>query len=175
MWGLSALDGSIAAPGSPGGFGCVRAGADSAIYANTGIVAAGKTARICYSVENAKSVRFSPCCRKCILFPTIVWKSSRNTPPTTHCWRKGYDGRGSHEVVHAPGGGRGIRAAADGQLRFAVELVAPARRLLPPPSPAIYGHKGSDRTSRQACSATGRAPRFRPQSRNAGCKWQRYG
>ena len=57
MWGLSVLDRSdrrawVHAAGGP-----VRI---LQFYASTGMVTPGQTARICYSVENAKSVRISP-------------------------------------------------------------------------------------------------------------------
>jgi hypothetical protein len=54
MWGLSVVD--RRAWVHPAG-GPVRI---LQFYASAGILTAGETARICYSVENAKSVRISP-------------------------------------------------------------------------------------------------------------------
>jgi hypothetical protein len=57
MWGLSAVDQSgRRAWVNPAG-GPVRI---LRFYASAGILTAGDTAQICYSVENAKSVRISP-------------------------------------------------------------------------------------------------------------------
>jgi hypothetical protein len=57
LWGLSTLDRFDRRVWVHPAGGPVRI---LQFYASTGIVAAGETARICYSVENAKSVRISP-------------------------------------------------------------------------------------------------------------------
>ena len=57
MWGLSAVDRSDRRAWVHPAGGPVRI---LRFYASTGILTAGETARLCYSVENAKSVRISP-------------------------------------------------------------------------------------------------------------------
>jgi hypothetical protein len=89
MWGLSALDRSgHRAWVHPGG-GPVRI---LQFYANTGIVAAGEAARICYSVENAKSIRISPMTQEVYPFPShcLVIEPEHTTHYTLLA--EGYDG-----------------------------------------------------------------------------------
>jgi hypothetical protein len=93
MWGLSALDRfdrrAWVHPAGSGASGPVRI---LQFYANTGIVAAGKTARICYSVENAKSVRISPMLQEVYPFPNHCLEIEPEH--TTHytLLAEGYDG-----------------------------------------------------------------------------------
>ena len=90
MWGLSALDRSDRrAWVHPAGVGPVRI---LQFYASTGIVTAGETARICYSVENAKSVRISPMMQEVYPFPNHCLEIEPEH--TTHytLLAEGYDG-----------------------------------------------------------------------------------
>jgi hypothetical protein len=89
MWGLSALNPSdrrawVRPVGGP-----VRI---LQFYASTGIVAAGESARICYSVENAKSVRISPMMQEVYPFPNhcLVIEPEHTTHYTLLA--VGYDG-----------------------------------------------------------------------------------
>ena len=61
-------------------------------YASTGIVAAGEKARLCYSVENAKSVRISPMMQEVYPFPNHCLEIEPEH--TTHytLLAEGYDG-----------------------------------------------------------------------------------
>ena len=61
-------------------------------YASTGILTAGETARICYSVENAKSVRISPMTQEVYPFPNHCLETVPEH--TTHytLLAEGYDG-----------------------------------------------------------------------------------
>jgi hypothetical protein len=68
MWGLISLDRSdrhtwVRPAGASGPVRILQ------FYASTGILTAGETARICYSVENAKSVRIAPMMREVYPFP----------------------------------------------------------------------------------------------------------
>ena len=93
LWGLSALDRfdrrAWVHPAGSSASGPVRI---LQFYANTGIVAAGKTARICYSVENAKSVRISPMLQEVYPFPNHCLEIEPEH--TTHytLLAEGYDG-----------------------------------------------------------------------------------
>jgi hypothetical protein len=91
MWGLSALDRSDRHTWvhPAGGSGPVRI---LQFYASTGIVAAGEKARLCYSVENAKSVRISPMMQEVYPFPNHCLEIEPEH--TTHytLLAEGYDG-----------------------------------------------------------------------------------
>jgi hypothetical protein len=91
MWGLSALDRSDRHTWvhPAGGSGPVRI---LQFYASTGIVAAGEKARLCYSVENAKSVRISPMMQEVYPFPDHCLEIEPEH--TTHytLLAEGYDG-----------------------------------------------------------------------------------
>ena len=91
MWGLSALDRSDrrAWVHPVGGSGPVRI---LQFYASTGILTVGETARICYSVENAKSVRISPMTQEVYFFPNHCLETVPEH--TTHytLLAEGYDG-----------------------------------------------------------------------------------
>ena len=89
MWGLSTLDRSdrrawVHAAGGP-----VRI---LQFYASTGMVTPGQTARICYSVENAKSVRISPMLEEVYSAPNHCLETVPEH--TTHytLLAEGYDG-----------------------------------------------------------------------------------
>ena len=91
MWGLSVVDRSDrrAWVHPAGASGPVRI---LQFYASTGIVAAGETARLCYSVENAKSVRIAPMMREVYPFPNHCLEIEPEH--TTHytLLAEGYDG-----------------------------------------------------------------------------------
>jgi hypothetical protein len=61
-------------------------------YASAGVLTAGETARICYSVENAKSVRISPMFQKVFSLPNYCLEAAPEH--TTHytLLAEGYDG-----------------------------------------------------------------------------------
>ena len=89
LWGLSTLDRSdrrawVHAAGGP-----VRI---LQFYASTGMVTPGQTARICYSVENAKSVRISPMLEEVYSVPSHCLETVPEH--TTHytLLAEGYDG-----------------------------------------------------------------------------------
>ena len=89
MWGLSTLDRSdrrawVHAAGGP-----VRI---LQFYASTGMITPGQTARICYSVENAKSVRISPMLEEVYSVPNHCLETVPEH--TTHytLLAEGYDG-----------------------------------------------------------------------------------
>ena len=91
MWGLSALDRSdrhtwVHPAGASGPVRILQ------FYASTGIVAAGEKARLCYSVENAKSVRISPMMQEVYPFPNHCLEIEPEH--TTHytLLAEGYDG-----------------------------------------------------------------------------------
>jgi hypothetical protein len=91
MWGLSMVDRSdrhtwVHPAGAPGPVRILQ------FYASTGIVAAGETARLCYSVENAKSVRIAPMMREIYPFPDHCLEIEPEH--TTHytLLAEGYDG-----------------------------------------------------------------------------------
>ena len=91
MWGLSAVDRSdrrtwLHPAGQSGPVRILR------FYASTGILTAGETARICYSVENAKSVRISPMIEEAYPFPNHCLEIEPEH--TTHytLLAEGYDG-----------------------------------------------------------------------------------
>ena len=91
MWGLSVVDRSdrhtwVRPAGASGPVRILQ------FYASTGIVAAGESARICYSVENAKSVRISPMMQEVYPFPNhcLVIEPEHTTHYTLLA--VGYDG-----------------------------------------------------------------------------------
>ena len=91
MWGLSTVDRSdrhtwLHPAAKPGPVRILR------FYANTGILTPGETARICYSVENAKSVRISPMIEEVYPFPNHCLDIEPEQ--TTHytLLAEGYDG-----------------------------------------------------------------------------------
>ena len=91
MWGLSVVDRSdrrvwVHPAGMSGPVRILQ------FYASTGIVTAGGTARICYSVENAKSVRIAPMMREVYPFPSHCLEIEPEH--TTHytLLAEGYDG-----------------------------------------------------------------------------------
>jgi hypothetical protein len=91
MWGLSVVDRSdrhtwVRPAGTSGPVRILQ------FYASTGIVTAGETARICYSVENAKSVRIAPMMREVYPFPNHCLEIEPEH--TTHytLLAEGYDG-----------------------------------------------------------------------------------
>jgi hypothetical protein len=89
LWGLSTLDRSgHRAWVHPAG-GPVRI---LQFYASTGMVTPGQTARICYSVENAKSVRISPMLEEVYSAPNHCLETVPEH--TTHytLLAEGYDG-----------------------------------------------------------------------------------
>jgi hypothetical protein len=89
MWGLSTLDRSDGRAWVHPAGGRVRI---LQFYASTGIVMPGQTARICYSVENAKSVRISPLMHEVYPFPNHCLEIEPEH--TTHytLLAEGYDG-----------------------------------------------------------------------------------
>ena len=91
LWGLSTVGQSDRHTWvHPAGmFGPVRI---LQFYASTGILTAGETARICYSVENAKSVRIAPMMREVYPFPDHCLEIEPEH--TTHytLLAEGYDG-----------------------------------------------------------------------------------
>jgi hypothetical protein len=89
MWGLSTLDRSDGRAWVHPAGGRVRI---LQFYASTGIVMPGQTARICYSVENAKSVRISPLMQEVYPFPNHCLEIEPEH--TTHytLLAEGYDG-----------------------------------------------------------------------------------
>ncbi|MGA9624784.1 MAG: hypothetical protein WBQ65_09960 [Bryobacteraceae bacterium] len=89
MWGLSALDRSDRRTWVHPAGGPVRI---LQFYASTGMVTPGQTARICYSVENAKSVRISPMIEEVYPFPNHCLDIEPEH--TTHytLLAEGYDG-----------------------------------------------------------------------------------
>jgi hypothetical protein len=91
MWGLSVVDRSDrrAWVHPAGASGPVRI---LQFYASTGIVAAGEKARLCYSVENAKSVRISPMMQE--VYPFSNHCLEIEPEHTTHytLLAEGYDG-----------------------------------------------------------------------------------
>jgi hypothetical protein len=91
MWGLSVVDRSDrrAWVHPAGASGPVRI---LQFYASTGIVTPGETARICYSVENAKSVHISPMMQEVYPFPNHCLEIEPEH--TTHytLLAEGYDG-----------------------------------------------------------------------------------
>ncbi len=91
MWGLSVVDRSdrhtwVRPAGASGPVRILQ------FYASTGILTAGETARICYSVENAKSVRISPMMQEVYPFPNHCLEIEPEH--TTHytLLAEGYDG-----------------------------------------------------------------------------------
>ena len=91
MWGLSVVDRSdrhtwVRPAGTSGPVRILQ------FYASTGIVTAGETARICYSVENSKSVRIAPMMREVYPFPNHCLEIEPEH--TTHytLLAEGYDG-----------------------------------------------------------------------------------
>jgi len=89
MWGLSALDRSDRRVWVHPAGGPVRI---LQFYASAGFLTAGETARICYSVENAKSVRISPMMQEVYFFPNHCLEIVPEH--TTHytLLAEGYDG-----------------------------------------------------------------------------------
>jgi hypothetical protein len=89
MWGLSELDRSDRRAWVHPAGGPVRI---LQFYASTGILTAGETARICYRVENAKSVRISPMIQEVYSFPNHCLEIVPEH--TTHytLLAEGYDG-----------------------------------------------------------------------------------
>ena len=89
MWGLSALDRSDRRAWVHPAGGAVRI---LQFYASTEMVTPGQTARICYSVENAKSVRISPMIEEVYPFPNHCLDIEPEH--TTHytLLAEGYDG-----------------------------------------------------------------------------------
>lgn len=89
LWGLSAVDRSDRRAWVHPAGGPVRI---LQFYASAGILAAGETARICYSVENAKSVRISPMIQEVYSFPNHCLETVLEH--TTHytLLAEGYDG-----------------------------------------------------------------------------------
>ena len=89
MWGLSVVDRSDRRAWVHPAGGRVRI---LQFYASTGIVTPGQTARICYSVENAKSVRISPMIQEVYSFPNHCLEIEPEH--TTHytLLAEGYDG-----------------------------------------------------------------------------------
>lgn len=89
MWGLSALDRSDRRAWVHPAGGPVRI---LQFYASTEMVTPGQTARICYSVENAKSVRISPMIEEVYPFPNHCLDIEPEH--TTHytLLAEGYDG-----------------------------------------------------------------------------------
>jgi hypothetical protein len=89
MWGLSTVDRSDHRAWVHPAGGPVRI---LQFYASAGILTAGETARICYSVENAKSVRISPMTQEVYPFPNHCLETVPEH--TTHytLLAEGYDG-----------------------------------------------------------------------------------
>lgn len=89
LWGLSTLDRSDRRAWVHPAGGPVRI---LQFYASTGMVTPGETARICYSVENAKSVRIVPMMREVYPFPNHCLDIEPEH--TTHytLLAEGYDG-----------------------------------------------------------------------------------
>ena len=89
MWGLSVLDRSDRRAWVHPVGGPVRI---LQFYASTGILTAGETARICYSVENAKTVRISPMMQEVYFAPHHCLETVPEH--TTHYTlaAEGYDG-----------------------------------------------------------------------------------
>jgi hypothetical protein len=89
MWGLSAVDWSGRRAWVHPAGGPVRI---LQFYASAGILTAGETARICYSVENAKTVRISPMIQEVYSFPNHCLEIVPEH--TTHytLLAEGYDG-----------------------------------------------------------------------------------
>ena len=89
MWGLSAVDRSDRRAWVHSAGGPVRI---LQFYASTGILTAGETARICYSVENARFVRISPLIQEVYSFPNHCLETVPEH--TTHytLLAEGYDG-----------------------------------------------------------------------------------
>ena len=89
MWGLSAVDRFDHRVWVQPAGGPVRI---LQFYASAGILTAGETARICYSVENAKSVRISPMIQEVYPFPNHCLETAPEH--TTHytLLAEGYDG-----------------------------------------------------------------------------------
>ena len=89
MWGLSTLDRSDRRAWVHPASGRVRI---LQFYASTGIVTPGQAARICYSVENAKSVRIAPMVQEVYFYPNHCLETVPEH--TTHytLLAEGYDG-----------------------------------------------------------------------------------
>ena len=89
MWGLSVVDRSDRRAWVRPAGGPVRI---LQFYASAGILTVGETARICYSVENAKSVRISPMLQEVYPFPNHCLEIEPEH--TTHytLLAEGYDG-----------------------------------------------------------------------------------
>jgi len=89
LWGLSTLDRSDRRAWVHPAGGPVRI---LQFYASTGMVTPGETARICYSVENAKSVRISPMLEEVYSVPSHCLETVPEH--TTHytLLAEGYDG-----------------------------------------------------------------------------------
>ena len=89
LWGLSTVGQSDRRAWVHSAGGPVRI---LQFYASAGILTAGETARICYSVENAKSVRISPMFQKVYSLPNYCLETAPEH--TTHytLLAEGYDG-----------------------------------------------------------------------------------
>ena len=89
MWGLSAVDRSDRRAWVHPAGGPVRI---LRFYASAGILTAGEKARICYSVENARSVRISPMMQEVFFLPNHCLETMPEH--TTHytLLAEGYDG-----------------------------------------------------------------------------------
>ena len=89
MWGLSAVDRTDRRSWIHPAGGPVRI---LQFYASAGYLTAGETARICYSVENAKSVRISPMIQEVYFLPNHCLEIVPEH--TTHytLLAEGYDG-----------------------------------------------------------------------------------
>jgi hypothetical protein len=91
MWGLSTVDRSdrrawVHPAGAPGPVRILQ------FYASAGILTAGEKAQLCYSVENAKSVRISPMIQEVYSYPNHCLEIVPEH--TTHytLLAEGYDG-----------------------------------------------------------------------------------
>ena len=89
MWGLSVVDRSDRRAWVRPAGGPVRI---LQFYASAGILTVGETARICYSVENAKSVRIAPMVQEVYFYPNHCLETVPEH--TTHYTlvAEGYDG-----------------------------------------------------------------------------------
>ena len=163
MWGLISLDRSDrrAWVHPAGASGPVRI---LQFYASTGIVAAGEKARICYSVENAKSVRISPMMQEVYSVSQSLPGNRAGTYHPLHTAGGRLRRRGGHEIVYAcrwkPRKPRRRRWSTTPRCRTR----APAPPLLPPPSPAYRATRAATKPRGRlvpppaGCRVSGRNP-----------------
>lgn len=136
-------------------------------YASVGVVTPGEKALLCYGVENAKSVRIAPMIQG--VYPAYSRCLEIVPEHTTHytILAEGYDGTVAMKSFTLPvQGAPGPMGAPPPKILNYAKFLNSRRRAatFSTAESGINGHNGSDRISRHARSATGRSPRFMPQS-----------